>query len=240
MKYNWELSSSLEDYLETILELSQKHSVARVKDIATALNVKRSSVTIALRTLGEKGYVNYTPYAVITLTPEGHRVAECILQRHHILKELFTGLFGIDSIIADDAACKMEHGMRPPLYNRIESLLSILKEEPKLFDRLKKEVLNRSEEDCSNLFCRYGQTDGGPLLIDLNGCTSGDTGVVRKIIGSGSVRKRYLEMGITVGQPIKVVKAAPMDDPIEVQVRNYRLSMRRKEAENILVEKNNK
>lgn len=236
MKYNWELSSSLEDYLEAILELSETNSYARVKDIATALDVKRSSVTVALRTLGEKGYVNYAPYAVVTLTDEGYHIAECIRQRHHILKELFISLFGIEASIADDAACRMEHGMRPPLYNRIETLLKVLKSDPELFEKLRNDIISGASPDCSNPICHYGQSD--PVsLIDLNGCTSGDTGVVRKIVGSGAVKKRYLEMGITVGQPIKVVKAAPMDDPIEIQVRNYRLSMRRAEAENILVEK---
>ena len=63
-----ELSGNMEDYLEAIFHIVSEKSAARAKDIAAFLNVKNSSVTGALRHLSEKGFINYTPYDIITLT----------------------------------------------------------------------------------------------------------------------------------------------------------------------------
>lgn len=52
-----------------------------------------------------------------------------------------------------------------------------------------------------------------------------------------SIRQRLLEMGLTKGSTVEFVRVAPLADPIEIQVRGYRLSLRKQEAENILVAK---
>ena len=72
------LSSSLEDYLEAIFNLTARNDVARSKDIADSLNVAKSSVTGALRTLAEKQLVNYKPYGYVTLTPPGRTVTASV------------------------------------------------------------------------------------------------------------------------------------------------------------------
>ena len=59
---------------------------------------------------------------------------------------------------------------------------------------------------------------------------------VVKIHGEGAFRRRIMDMGITRGTEIFVRKVAPLGDPIEVRVRGYELSIRKSEAENILVE----
>ena len=59
---------------------------------------------------------------------------------------------------------------------------------------------------------------------------------VVKIHGEGAFRRRIMDMGITRGTEIFVRKVAPLGDPIEVSVRGYELSIRKSEAENILVE----
>jgi DtxR family transcriptional regulator, Mn-dependent transcriptional regulator len=231
MSQKWELSSSLEDYLEAILELQEKNSVARVKDIADTLDVKRSSVTIALRALSEKGMVNYSPYSVITLTADGMEVAQSITKRHHLLKTIFTDLLDVNAEDAEAAACKMEHGTNQPVFRKLKAFWQLVKENPELMATLKIGITeNYSTQE-------RAEEDESEPLIDLNGCKPGDTGVIRKIVGNSVAKKRYIEMGLTMGQEVKVVKAAPLDDPIEIKVRNYRLSLRRAEAENILVEK---
>ena len=76
-----ELSASMEDYLEAIYHIVSAKQAARAKDIAKRLEVNNSSVTGALRILSEKGYINYAPYDVITLTPKGHKHAEDVVRR---------------------------------------------------------------------------------------------------------------------------------------------------------------
>jgi Fe2+ transport system protein FeoA len=53
--------------------------------------------------------------------------------------------------------------------------------------------------------------------------------------GNGPVARRLMEMGVVPGAPVRVIKAAPLGDPIEVRVRGYHLALRRTEAQTILV-----
>ena len=64
----------------------------------------------------------------------------------------------------------------------------------------------------------------------------GETAVVSKINITGGVKRRIMDMGITKGVSVTVRKVAPLGDPIELNVRNYEVSLRKGEAENILVE----
>jgi ferrous iron transport protein A len=62
--------------------------------------------------------------------------------------------------------------------------------------------------------------------------------IVRIATSANKVRERLMEMGLTKGTPIELIRFAPMGDPIEVKVKGYRLSLRREEAESIFVLKN--
>lgn len=64
----------------------------------------------------------------------------------------------------------------------------------------------------------------------------GETVKVKKVEGSGAVRRRIMDMGITKGCEIYVRKVAPLGDPIEVNIRGYELSLRKLDAEMIVVE----
>lgn len=59
----------------------------------------------------------------------------------------------------------------------------------------------------------------------------GSTCIVKKVNGEGALRRRIMDMGITKGVEIYVRKMAPLGDPIEITVRGYELSMRKKDAE---------
>ena len=63
----------------------------------------------------------------------------------------------------------------------------------------------------------------------------GETVKVVKLHGEGAIKRRIMDMGITKGTDVFVRKVAPLGDPIEVTVRGYELSLRKSEAENILV-----
>lgn len=64
----------------------------------------------------------------------------------------------------------------------------------------------------------------------------GDTVTVRRLDGEGALKRRIMDMGITKGTPLYVRKVAPLGDPVEITLRGYELSIRKNEAENILVE----
>ncbi len=64
----------------------------------------------------------------------------------------------------------------------------------------------------------------------------GETVSVAKLIGTGALKRRIMDMGITKGTKIFVRRVAPLGDPLEVTVRGYELSIRKSEAENIAVD----
>ncbi len=64
----------------------------------------------------------------------------------------------------------------------------------------------------------------------------GDTVTVKKLNGVGAIKRRIMDMGITKGTSVYVRKVAPLGDPIEIMVRNYELSIRKADAEMILVD----
>jgi ferrous iron transport protein A len=64
----------------------------------------------------------------------------------------------------------------------------------------------------------------------------GQKGKITAIGSLGPLKRRLLDMGVLVGEEIKVEKVAPMGDPIEVKIKSYNLSLRKGEAEEIAVE----
>lgn len=116
---NRNLSSSLEDYLEAIFNLSKESNIARSKDIAKSLGVSRASVTGALRLLKEKGLANYKPYDYITLTETGRSTAAEIAKKHKILESFFIDVLGIEPNTAQQAACKAEHSLGPGIIAKL-------------------------------------------------------------------------------------------------------------------------
>jgi DtxR family Mn-dependent transcriptional regulator len=119
-----QLSENLEDYLEAILELQTKNTVARSKDIAKRLNIKRGSVTGMLKKLAKKNFVNYEPYGYVTLTSEGKKIASEITNRHIFLKDFFFRVLKVDEEIADKTACQVEHAMNKQTFKKFRDFLS--------------------------------------------------------------------------------------------------------------------
>lgn len=64
----------------------------------------------------------------------------------------------------------------------------------------------------------------------------GETVTVVHLDGEGAVKRRIMDMGITRGARLLVKKVAPLGDPIEISVRGYALSIRKADAEKIIVE----
>lgn len=113
------LSAAVEDYLEAIYNLTRRGDAARSRDIAEALNVHKSTVTAALKSLKSQRLINYSPYEAVTLTREGEKAAKDVAGRHAALKDFFTGVLGIDEAMAETAACGMEHALPREIVDRL-------------------------------------------------------------------------------------------------------------------------
>jgi len=72
------------------------------------------------------------------------------------------------------------------------------------------------------------------LLFELK---KGDRGRILKVKGDSIFKKRILDMGLIKGEVFKIKNIAPLGDPLEITIKNYDLSLRKKEAQNIEVER---
>ena len=102
------VNESAENYLETILILGKKHPSVRSVDIAEELGFKKSSVSVAMKNLREKGHIVVSKEGFITLTDSGRAIAEMIYERHELLSAWLTRL-GVDPETAAEDACRIEH-----------------------------------------------------------------------------------------------------------------------------------
>lgn len=72
-------------------------------------------------------------------------------------------------------------------------------------------------------------------MLTLRDVKIGETVTVVKLHGEGAIKRRIMDMGIAKGVVIKVVKVAPLGDPLEINVRGYELSLRKDDADLIEV-----
>ena len=118
-----DLTASQEEYVSAIWAIAREKKAARGIDIGRRLGVKGPSVTSALKTLAEKGLVNYAPYDLVTLTALGERIAEDIERRRKILRTFLEKVLSIQAPLVDDNARQMEHAMSPALLNRLTKFI---------------------------------------------------------------------------------------------------------------------
>ncbi len=125
-----QLSASLEDYLEAIYHIVDRKNAARAKDIVERLGVHNSSVTQALRSLSEKGLVNYAPYDLVTLTEAGQEAAASVVERHRALRVFLLEVLGLDHEQAERDACRLEHAISQDVLERLRLLMDFRHRHP--------------------------------------------------------------------------------------------------------------
>lgn len=113
------INESAENYLETILILSETLPVVRSVDIANELGFKKSSVSVAMKNLREKAHITVTSAGFIYLTESGKQIAEMIRERHQLLTKWLFEL-GVPEDIASEDACKLEHVLSPESFEAIK------------------------------------------------------------------------------------------------------------------------
>lgn len=116
------IRESAENYLETILMLSEKLPVVRSVDIATELNFKKSSISVAMKNLRESGYITVTKEGYIYLTEKGKEIAESMYERHKLISAWLISL-GVSETTATEDACRIEHHLSDESFDAIKRYL---------------------------------------------------------------------------------------------------------------------
>ncbi len=128
---NRKCTPAMEDYLETIFALEKKNKVARIKDIAAAMNIKTGSVSGAIQTLKKKGFVEHETYGFISLTEKGEKIASEISRRHSIFKDFLSNILGLDEKTSETTACHMEHTVNKKVMNHLVNFIDYIRNCPR-------------------------------------------------------------------------------------------------------------
>ena len=110
---------SQEDYLEKILQISQKKDTVHAIDIAREMSFSKPSVSVAMNKLKEQGYIEIKDKGEISLTKQGLVIAEKTLEKHIILTNMLIYL-GVDEETAKEDACRMEHDISDKTWEAIK------------------------------------------------------------------------------------------------------------------------
>ena len=116
------IQESAEMYLETILILSSEKGSVRSIDIAKKMNYSKPSVSRAMKNLSSNGYISMDDSGLITLLPEGEKIARKIYERHEVLTACFIKL-GVCQNTAEDDACRIEHIISDETFQALKKLL---------------------------------------------------------------------------------------------------------------------
>ncbi len=232
------LTSSMEDYLEVVLNLSEKVDVVRITDIANELNITKASVTQAIGTLKKMGLIIQDRYGPVYLSSTGKEHAAKVRYRHRTLRTFLVEVLGVSYKIAEKDACLMEHVLSPHTMEKLVEFLEVNDRRggPTALDTCSLQGSSESHVQEQSECEEGGKVMRSVNIKSLSELAVGQQGKVYRVAAEGSARRRILEMGVTPGTEITLKGVAPLGDPIEVLVKGYRLSLRKEEADNIFVE----
>ena len=110
---------SAEDYLERILILQERNKEVRSIDIAHDMGFSKPSISVAMKKLKEAGLIKIDDNGFITLTKEGHVIADKVYERHCVLKKVLVNI-GVSQEQAEKDACKVEHVISEETFDAIK------------------------------------------------------------------------------------------------------------------------
>jgi DtxR family Mn-dependent transcriptional regulator len=241
------LSSSLEDYLETIYLLVQDQGFARVKEIASARNVKAPSVSIALRRLAEQDLVRYERREYVVLTEAGEKLARRVYSRHRLLTRFFEEVLQMPAEAAAEQACALEHGLTDEAMAGLARFFEFVGSCPQagggLLERFRSCPIGLPKEargaapavpnpGCSGCDRRKKEI---PEMSELPELSPGESAKVAQVRAEGHLRQRLLDMGILPDTPVELERVGRGGDPLWIRCQGAQLALRRSEAKTILV-----
>jgi DtxR family transcriptional regulator, Mn-dependent transcriptional regulator len=228
-------SEQLEEYLESILDIEEKDGIAKTSAIARCMKVAPASVTEALQTLSDKGFVHYEPYKGAHLTEQGREMARKVKRRHRLLEVFLTDVLHISGKNVHDEACRMEH----TLSDETEcALCKMLNAPARCPHGSLIEPCDRDVESCSACLLENTPPSSCPRdepLIPLTALRPGQKGTIAFIRGDSSVVQRLTDLGLTLKTDIQLVRKAPLSGPVEIGVRKTRLAIDHVIADHIFV-----
>lgn len=117
------IKESAENYLETILVLKNKNGYVRSIDVATHLGFSKPSISVAMKSFREEGYITVDGEGAIELTQKGLEIAEEMYERHNIIARALMAI-GVDEETAFEDSCKIEHHISRQSFEKIKEFMN--------------------------------------------------------------------------------------------------------------------
>jgi len=238
MSKNTTLSENVEEYLEILYKLGPDGERVTTSMISENLKIAPASATQMLKKLADNGYVEYSPYKGGILTEKGLKIAKKVTRKHRLLERFLCDILKIKKEKIHEQACEMEHTLSDDAERALCHLLehpakcpgdSVIPECDLKFTTCE-ECKKRKEVDVEEV----GKRNENLIpVLDLKEHKKGKVSFIR---GDYKVIRRLLDMGITIGAIISVIKVAPLGGPVEVAIRGSKLALGRDIASNVFVE----
>ena len=123
---NNELTESLEKYLLAIYEITKINTAARIKDVSNYLNIGGPATSDAVKTLAERGFINYVPYGIITMTNKGKKKAEEKIDRHQTISNFLEKVLLVEKNRLEDGAKSIEYSMPEDILEKFVTYLNFM------------------------------------------------------------------------------------------------------------------
>jgi len=216
-----ELSISEEEYIEALYNLMEEGKThVRTSELAERLGVSPPSVTEMVKgPLARKKLVVYTPYKGVRLTAKGREAAARVVRRHRIAERLLADIVGVEWEKCHEEACKLEHALSDEVADKLAATLK------------------------NPATCPHGNVippptgeirdDGSKPLLEFSPPLR--VRVVKIVRESRNLLRRLAAMGILPGVELKIVKRAPFNGPILVDLDGFQVALSGDIAKSIMV-----
>lgn len=231
------LSENIEEYLETIYRLSDNGERVKTTEISKTRNIAPGSVTQMLQKLNKMGYVDYSQYKGVKLTDTGFKKAKSITRKHRLLERFLHDILKLKNSLLHEQACEMEHSLSDDAERALCQVLEYPDTCPDDSPIPACDFPFTSCEECMARKEEVGEVGKrNENLIPIMDLKDHQEGKVSFIRGDYKIIRRLLDMGITIGAKIRVMKVAPLKGPVEVSIRGSKLAIGRDIACNVFVE----
>ncbi len=232
------ISENIEEYLETIYRLSKNGEQVKTTRISKTLKIAPGSVTQMLKRLDKMGFVEYSQYKGVKLTDSGFKTAKSITRKHRLLERFLHDILKLKNNLLHDQACEMEHSLSDEAER---ALCQVLEHPDKCPDDYLIPACDLPFASCEECMARRDEEidqvgKRSENLVPIMELKDKQQGKVSFIRGDYKIIRRLLDMGITIGAKIRVIKVAPLSGPVEVAIRDSKLVIGRDIACNVFVE----
>jgi len=228
----------VEQYLKTILSLSEGKRPVKTNEIARALGLAPASVTESVQKLAEKGLLKYEAYKGARLTKKGKEIASKVSRKHRLLERFLVDVLGLEPSKVHKQACAMEHTLSDEAEVALCRMLNhpgTCPDDGKTIPPCNLDVW--SCDECKKIELSDSKNwDDHSDLRPLTKLGVGESGKVHFIRGGRSQLEKLNSIGMTRNTEVKMLHAAPLRGPVEISVRGCKFCLGRGIASNIFIQ----